>query len=199
MSGCSVSYVFNVGRLARLETVRRGDAPREFFFGALELQSRGWKVSCFETDAEFSPGGVGFLFDKMLIQGWLPEKMSAGLISQVYRLLPSLNRQDVIVGTTSGIGFALALFHRIGLFRKPFIVIHCGLLNNPYNSFRRWATKILLKQSNTILYGEGEYYPFRDLWPGIEDLVTVNQFGVDVAFWSPDPKVAREPFILSVG
>lgn len=199
MKSWSVAYVFNTGRLPRLEAAYRGDVPREFFFGALELEGRGHRVGYLETDAEYRSGRVGFLFDRMLARGWLPEKMSAGLISQVYRLLPALNRHDCVVGTTSGIGFALSLFCRIGLLHKPIVVIHCGLLNNPYNSFRRWATALLLKQSHTILYGDGECDPLCTLCPGIDDAVSVNQFGVDIEFWSPDPKGRREDFVLSVG
>ena len=182
-----------------MEAVRRGEAPREFFLGALELAERGHAVRQVEVDLNRAPGIGGGIVNLLLAQGWLPEKLDGSAVAEVARVLPELNRHDVIVGTTSGIGFALALFGRLGRLRPPVAVIHCGLLNNPYGRLRRRLTRSLLGNVHTVLYGEGEFAPLHRLCPGIEEHMTVNPFGVDTDFWTPDPAVTREGFVLSVG
>lgn len=195
----SIAYVFNKGRLARLDAVKRRESPREFFLGALELRERGHMVDMIEVDLGKAPGFAGGLVNRLAMWGVMPEKMDGAAVEGVWRLLPELAKYDVLVGTTSGIGFSLALFRRLGRIRPPVVVIHCGLLNNPYGFLRRLLTRSLLGNVHTVLYGEGEFAPLHRLCPGIEMRMTVNPFGIDTEFWTPDSAVAREGSVLSVG
>jgi len=195
----SIAYVFNTGRKGRLEAVRSGDSPREFFLGALELEARGNRVNMIEVDLAKAPGIIGGIVNLMLQCGWMPEKMDGAAVEGVYRILPELNQHDVIVGTTSGIGFALAFYRRLGRLHPPVVAIHCGLLNNPYGPIRHRLTYFLLTCVYTVLYGEGEFAPIQRLFPSVKSRMSINSFGVDTEFWCPDPAVPREGFVLSVG
>jgi len=193
-----IAFVFNKGRLHRLFFARKGESPAEFFYGALELEKKGYEIGYFEVDVNWAPGIVGGGINCLLNHGLMPEKMSGGVVVQVGRLLKSLRPFDYVVGTTSGIAFALALWKRLGLLQKPIVAIHCGLLNNPYTWTRRKLTQALLKKMYTVLYGEGELRPLLQLFPGINDKVQVNQFGIDTTFWHPGGN-KRGKYILSVG
>ena len=193
-----IAFVFNKGRLHRLPFTRKGISPTEFFYGALELEKKGYEIGYFEVDVDWAPGIVGGGINWLLDHGLMPEKMSGGVVVKVGGLIKQLRLFDCIVGTTSGIAFALALWKRLGLLQKPIVAIHCGLLNNPYPWVRLKLTQLFLKSMYTILYGEGELRPLLELYPDIEDRLMVNQFGVDTKFWHPvDDKKGR--YILSVG
>ena len=193
-----IAFLYNKGRLHRLPFTRKGESPTEFFYGALELERNGIEIGYFEVDVNWAPGIVGGGVNCLLNHGLMPEKMSGGVVFQVRRLLKSLRPFDCVVGTTSGIAFALALWKRFGLLQKPIIAIHCGLLNNPYNKIRLKLTNILLRQMHTVLYGDGERGPMLKLFSNIENKMTVNQFGVDTEFWHPDSN-KKGGYILSVG
>ena len=192
-----IAFVFNKGRLHRLPFTRKGISPTEFFYGALELEKKGYEIGYFEVDVNWAPGIVGGGINCLLNHGLMPEKMSGGVVVQVGHLLRRLRPFDCVVGTTSGIAFALALWKRLGLLQKPIVGIHCGILNNPYTWARRELTQALLGRIHTVLYGEGELRPILELCPGIEDRVAVNQFGVDTQFWHPVG--IRRNYILAVG
>ena len=202
MSGINntkVAFVFNKGRSIRLQAARDGLAPKEFFLGALELEARGYKPGIFEIDPETAPGWLGGIVNVMLSSGLMPEKLGGGVIGETRKILARLSDYDFVVGTTSSIGFALALFKKLGKLKADIAVIHCGLLNNPYGLLKKKLTALLLKQGHTVLYGEGELFSLSNMFPNVADKVTVNQFGVDAAFWLPDLTVNREKFVLSIG
>ena len=193
-----IAFVFNKGRLHRLPFARKGESPAEFFFGALELEKKGYKIGYFEVDVDWAPGIVGGGINCLLDRGLMPEKMSGGVVVQIGRLLKQFRLFDCVVGTTSGIAFALALYKCLGLLKNPIVAIHCGLLNNSYCKIRRNLTNILLRQMYTVLYGDGERGPILELFSDIENKVIVNQFGVDTKFWHPGGN-KKGRYILSVG
>lgn len=193
-----IAYIFNKGRLTRLPKVATGETPNEFFYGAIELERAGHDVDYFEIDHNWAPGIAGGVVNVLGQVSLVPEKMTGGVLFKVKEILEKLKQYDVIIGTTSGIGFALACWKSLGKIAAPILTIHCGLLNNPYNLMRRSFTSILLSKMQTVLFGEAELQPMLDLFKGAHGKIQVNQFGVDPQFWYPIDKKKGE-YILSVG
>lgn len=193
-----IAYVYTKGRLNRLKDINNGECPSEFFYGAIELEKRKHQIGKFEIDVNYAPGIFGGCINILAEYNKMPEKMTGGALSQVYDLLEELNKYDVVVGSTSGIAFALSFWRIINRLSSPIIAIHCGLLNHSYPWFRRRLTSILLSNMYTVLFGEGEYVELLRLFPTIKKNIFVNQFGVDNKFWIPDTSF-KDNYILSVG
>lgn len=194
-----IAYIFNKGRLTRLPDIASGAAPHEFFYGAVELEKKDHEIGFFEIDVNFPPRFFAGLVNIAAAYGFIPEKLTGGALVETRELVSALNGYDVIVGTTSGIGYALALWKLLGKLRVPIVTIHCGLLNNPYRPLRRKLSEYLLAQMQTVLFGESELQPMIELFHGQERRTEINQFGVDHRFWIPSTIDCSHRYVLSVG
>lgn len=192
-----IAYIFNTGRLNRLERLARKECPTEFFLGFPDLASRGYDVLPFEIDAAVPPGWFGGLINVLSARGVMPEKLTGGVFEQIKPILPQLNSVDCIVATTSGIAFALAHFKIAKRLLPPIVAIHCGLVNNDYGYLKKTLTSVLLRQMQTALYGDGERNVLVSMFPELDSRINVVQFGVDPSFWMPGGE--RKNYILSVG
>lgn len=194
-----LAFVFNLGRQARLSLLASRKAPTDFFLGAIELQRSGVDVRLFEVDANRPTRGfIGAVGNQLATHGCLPTRLTGSALEAVRPLLGELNACDCVVATTSGLGFALSAWKRVGMFRAPLAVIHCGLMNHPYGWIKKHLTNLLLSGAETILYGEGEAAPLLSQFPSAAAHTHVCQFGVDTEFWSPADNPAGS-FVLSIG
>ncbi len=194
-----IAFVYSAGRLPRLPRVRRGAAPSEFFYGAIELARGAHDVGYFEPGE--APGGgrlSGAALGWLQRRRWLPSRVEPGSFRAVGRLLDQLGGFDVVVGTTPGLALALALWRRLGRLRPPVVGILVGLLHHRPNWVKRQVNGYLLRRMWAQLYGEGELEPLR-AWYGLaEGRLVVNQFGVNTAFWRPGDGSVGD-YVLSVG
>lgn len=192
----TIGFVYNPGRLTRLKSCMDGTAPTEFLYGAVELMKQGHDVRLFETDLSTPIHWPSAALNLIGENG--PVKLDGLLMQATRNLLPQLNQCDVVVGTTTGHAFALALWRKAGKLKRPVVGIQCGLFNHRINWFRRSSTSCLLREMETVLFGDAELAPLQETFPGARGRATVNQFGIDTAFWTPGP--ARETgYVLSVG
>lgn len=193
-----IAFVYVWGRLARLTDTRAGQAAREFFYGALELQDHRHEVPLYEVrigpDAPAGSLPIEMLYKLHL----MPSKTNASLIRQLRALLSALNACDVVVATASGPAYGLAVLAACGQLRVPLIAIHCGIANHPLRFRRRMINSMLLRRSWTVLYGEGEMESVQKMFKVPDDRLLVNQFGVDAKFWRPDRQQSGD-YILAVG
>lgn len=194
-----IAYIYNKGRLARLLNVAVGSAPYEFFYGAIELERKGHEIGFFEIDINHPPGLFAGLVNIAASYGLVPEKLTGGALVKTKEIAAALNGFDVIVGTTSGIGYALAFWKKLGKLKVPLVTIHCGLFNHPYGPLRRKLSEYLLAQMQTVLFGESELQPMIELFHGQERRTVINQFGVDHRFWIPPAADCSHNYVLSVG
>lgn len=193
-----IAYVYVRGRLARLADTRAGHAAREFFYGALELQDRGHEVQLHEVDIGPDAPDGSVLIEMLYKLHLMPSKTNASLVRQLRALLPALNTCAVVVATASGLAYGLALLAACGQLRVPLIAIHCGIANHSLRRRRRMINAMLLRRSWTMLYGDGEVEPVRQMFDVPRDRLQVNQFGVDVTFWRPG-RQQIDDYILAVG
>jgi glycosyltransferase involved in cell wall biosynthesis len=194
-----IAFVYGAGRLPRLPRVRRGEAPSEFFYGAIELARGDHEVGYFEPGEGAASGGLsGAALGWLQRRRLLPSRAEPGLLRAVGALLGSLDGFDVVVGTTPGLALSLALWRRLGRLRPPVVGILVGLLHYRPNWVKRQVNGHLLRRMWSQLYGEGELEQLR-AWYGLpEARLVVNQFGVDTAFWRPGGGPG-EGYVLSVG
>lgn len=193
-----IAFIFNKGRKSRLEKINRFESPSEFFYGAIELSKKKHSLGYFEVDLEIAPGIFGGIINILGGMGLCPEKFTGSALEQVKGLLEQLKEYDVIVASTSGIGYAMCFWKIFSPKIPPIISIHCGLLNNQYNYLRRLFSSFLLKKAKTVLFGEGELAPMINMFDINAKMVCVNQFGVDKNFWFPAGKRSGD-YVLSVG
>lgn len=194
-----IAFVHFPGRLSRLDAARAGEAPREFLFGAVELEEVGHEVEHYEVDPQAPASRAARqLIDRQAGRGHLPPHLSASVLAGTHRLLPRLSGPDVVVGTTTATAVALAVWRRTGRLRTPLVGIVAGLLNRPWRRSRRLTTLPLLRQMHSVLYGVGELEDFHRLDPELGGRVHVVPFGVDGGFWTPAGDATGET-VLAIG
>lgn len=194
-----IAFVHFPGRLSRVDGARAGSTPREFLFGAVELEEAGHEVEHYEIDPQAPASRIATrLIDRNAGRGHLPPHLSASVLAGTYRLLPQLSRADVVVGTTTATAIALAAWRRSTRLRRPLVGIVAGLLNRPWRRSRHLTTLPLLRQMHSVLYGVGELDGFRRLDPKLDARVHVVPFGVDAAFWTPGTPKGTET-VLAIG
>ena len=192
----SLSFVYQPGRMNRLEAARRGESPSEFFYGALELEKQGLDVRVIEADPATQPHWPSAALN--LIGQIGPIKLDGHVMQAAWDALPLMEKSDMVVGTTGANAFALALLKCLGRHSMPVVGIQCGLLNHRINALRRWSSSALLRRMDSVLFGGAELKPMMDAYPGIEGHLHVNEFGVDTRFWTPGP-APETGYVLAVG
>jgi glycosyltransferase involved in cell wall biosynthesis len=196
-----ITYLYQPGRIARLPELRSGKLPTEFFYGAPELESWGHTISYVEAE-DFPARSKTRVAAELLIKlRHLPAKVYFAQLMGVKRVLPQLTNADVIVATTPGLAFSLAIWKSLGAIDIPrdFVGIHCGILNYDHSWARRKFSQRLFTLMRTILYGQGELESMREMFKIPADRIEVNCFGVDDSFWTPASKSNRQDYILAIG
>lgn len=194
-----IAFVHYPGRIARLDACRAGSAPTEFLFGAIELERRGFEVAHFEIDPSIRGGRLGRYLDRFVHLGYLPPHMSSRELGQARRLLPELRRYDAVVGTTIATSLALAFWKKARRLDRPLLGIVTGLVDPAHRKMRRRISVSLLREMHVLLYGEAELEPMLALDRRLAGRVHLNQFGVDVNFWRPEPNAQNDGYVLAIG
>jgi glycosyltransferase involved in cell wall biosynthesis len=193
-----IALVHYPGRIARLEACRAGKAPREFLFGGIELEQAGHEIRHFEIDGKRRGGRAAALVNRLTARRLLPPHLGGGEIGQARRLLGELSDFDAVVGTNIRTALALAVWKRARRLRPALVGVVTGLADSSFGRSRRVTTTALLKDMQVMLYGEAELEAMLKLYPRLTGRVHVNQFGVDVEFWKPDPE-AQGGYVLALG
>ena len=188
-----IIFLYAGGRRERIEAVRLGNAPTEFFYGAIELARLGHTIDFEEVGK--APRALVTAYNRLL-QWATPVRTNGDDIFGVAQLLSRLRGRDCIVATTSSIALALAAWKKVGLVRSPIVGIHCGAFHYPPRGVRRWSTRALLEGTQMALFAQPEANAMRRFFE-LPDISTVP-FGVDTDFWSPGDS-ANGDYILSVG
>lgn len=192
-----IAFIYAKGRGQRYSETVQGCAATEFFYGAVELEKRGHIV----TYLELGHGGITKLWHKFAEQlyRWrmTPTRTGGVILAELHEMCPSLNKQDVIVATTTAAAFGLATLKMLGLVKRPVIAIHCGIVNYQLAWLRRNLNAIALKNMWTQLFGDGELQEVYRFYSVPDSRIEVNQFGVDTNFWTPSD--SEGDYVLAVG
>jgi len=195
-----ILFLYSGGRGAKKKLVETGQAPSEFYYGYWELQQAGCEVD-FVDVREQTVASISSRFLNIFYYRWqvLPCRATGDLLVLLYRLISKINNYDVVVATTTGIGFCLEILRAMHYIRRPVVTIHCGILNYVYNLPTNIFTRYLLQRSHSQVFGVGEFEGMRKTYSLDQEQIGLNEFGVDRAFWYPEHSSNTENYILSVG
>jgi len=200
-----ILYIFTGGRKKRIKAVKKGDAPSDFFFGALEMEKLGHDVDIMEMDEIKSK--PPFFRE---IKNKCAEKISGlNLGTGVFRPpIEKLNAYDHIICGNDYVALCLYPLKKSGALEPPFSFFAMGQLAKTDNpNLPKWRRKIgqaiygnLIKYCHTAFFlGQGEFNLAKKLYGRSTDKLAFLPFGIDTGFWKPDAAAQEENFILSVG
>jgi glycosyltransferase involved in cell wall biosynthesis len=196
-----IAYIFQPGRLQRFDDALVGNAATEFFYGALELRARGHDVSCYELGNLAVKSTFNHLFLELVYRaGLMPPKAFPLLFRQIMSLVPILHPFDIVIGTESGIAFALAATRLRKKWSGTLIGIHCGFLHHYQSNLNIYLTSLLFARMYSCLFGEGEKPIIQKKYKVPNESIEVIPFGVDTKFWRPDDRPDdKHHYILAMG
>ena len=195
-----IAFLYIDGRLRRIDRVRTSEAGSDFLYGATELQRKGCDVRCFELASVPPNPLLQVAGDFLSRRRVLVHKLDGAILGTTWKLIRQINDYDVVVVASSPLSYGMAYWKWLGFLRPEIVAIQCGMLNFEYTSAEKFWTRRLQRQMWTLLFGEGEFMPFRRfVGPELERRVIVNECGTDTAFWTPGDKDGDEGYILSVG
>jgi len=193
----NIAFVYAKGRKDRYDETVQGLAATEFFYGALELEQQGHVTTQYELGDEIEHKFWHKVAEQLYRWKLTPTRTNGAILAQLSEMCPSLNKQDIIIATTTAAAFGLTTLKLFGLVQRPVIAIHCGIVNYQLTWWRRNMNSIALRHMWTQLFGEGELPDILDLYHVKESRIEINQFGVDTKFWTPGDD--EWDYVLAVG
>jgi len=195
-----IAYIYPKGRLDRVEQLAEGSIPSDFFYGSHELKQKGHEVDLFEFDGEYCRNRfVRFIGQKLYALCLLPARARGELLENVRARLPELRKYDVIVAIQSSTALALAIWSALGLIKVPIVAIHCGFQERAHTRFQKRITSFLLRRIWSQVFGEGEIGELKRLFAVPEERLMVNQYGVDLSFWTPGKVNDSDRYVFALG
>jgi glycosyltransferase involved in cell wall biosynthesis len=192
-----IAFLYRGGRLARLPELTLRTIPTEFFLGAAELAEAGHEIGYFELPPFRSRGFHGIAFDLLRLLKMTPGHLTGRTLSETWDLSPALNGYDCVIATSNHLAFALAICASAGRLTIPVVGIQCGLLNATVSPLQIPMSRALLRRMRTMLFGEGELREMQRVFQLPAGRVSVNQFGVDLRFWTPGETGGE--YVLAIG
>lgn len=194
----------SAARENHLAEVLRGEAPRDFFYGALHLRNCGVDVKFGDTRLD-PPDAVGKL--------WLRGEILRNRISnfglsrqRVAALRPDLAAADVAISFTDPFSISLGNYRKIVPGDACLVGGFHGLAdmaNEVPPLFRDFAERSIAAGigglDHLFFFGEADRREIIRRYGIAEAKTSLFKFGVDTKFWSPAADVMEESFILSVG
>jgi glycosyltransferase involved in cell wall biosynthesis len=190
-------YILRGGRHARL-ALPDGQYPDEFFYGYRQLARRpGWQVELRERATTWAPGRALQRF----VHAFTHLSPDFGGARELDHAL--LSRYDAIISTSEPVLMMLALRRRARGAGARLVLILMGAEKRIERSRLPGVTRRVLRwalgaMDAVIVVGEGERSYVIDEGLSAPDRVHVVPFGVDTAFWTPEPGGEEGP-ILAVG
>lgn len=192
------------GRDARRALVAEGRAPREFFYGVMDLQERGYDIEQ-RSSAEPYTGPLAALYRGVEL-AW-SHLTRLGLRTHCLdEIQDKMRRARVAVSFTDGFSLTLGYYYRNICEGAPFLIgcFHglSDLENKPAAAMRplvrRLIRRSLHRLDHVAFFGPADR-EFGITRYGLDrDKTSVILFGVDTGFWTPSV-VPAEDFIFSMG
>jgi glycosyltransferase involved in cell wall biosynthesis len=199
----SVFVLFRDSELRR-EALRSpvGDASRYSLYGLDELRGAGFAVE-HGLEPQFEPTArvraEASLLDRAV-------KLAGGYSGDFARVLASasaFNRTDVVFSTVDTVGIPLALLGRLGRVRPPVVYAAIGLPERLAHLRGGVARRLFVdafgRLDTVVAYGWSEVDELRGWLDGRGPRVEFVAFGVDTTYFHPDPDVAIEHDVVSIG
>ncbi|MDP8257636.1 MAG: glycosyltransferase [Candidatus Alcyoniella australis] len=188
--------LFNRPRLELLELIRRGAAPGELAYGALELERRGWELDC--TDDGFRPGLVSRAWSRLAEDRFSQRGVRVGFnVPQAWRLRDRLAAADAIfaTGDAAALG-ALAVMRSLQI-DTPLLAgsigLAAGLAQRPGRVVQSISGSLLRRARCVVCYSQTERASLIERLGLDPRNVHFVRFGVDLGRHKPADPVADGP------
>lgn len=199
-----VGFIFTNGRKSRLPSVKKGDSPSDFFYGALELQKRGYEIDIIE-DGDFPDSGANKFFLSAIQK--ITDIFNIGIRWDLFfnfrqkSVLKNLNDADVLVVCTNHQGLTLAVLKILGALKPPVIFFSMCPMFPDDNPLKKFIYRKILKYLVVCVENKHEKIFLEKEVPEIKDRLFYIPFGVEPDFWFPAtlPAGAEQKYILSMG
>lgn len=205
MSKSRLLYLYpGAARMQRIADARTGDAPREFFYGLLGLEDRGYPIEIGDThtDPQNAAGralmSLEILRNRFAKVGWSRARVKA--------LQDAFAQTDIAISFTDGFTIAMGLSaanlppttKRIGGFMGL-----CDLSERASPLLRSHVDRAIRSSlpglNHLFFFGSADRHEAIARY-GIDPAQTsVFAFGVDTDFWCPDNHLPQTEDILAVG
>ncbi|MBI4765599.1 MAG: glycosyltransferase family 4 protein [Deltaproteobacteria bacterium] len=192
-----IAFIFNEGRIRRLEKIRNGSAANEFYYGAIQLQQRGYVVEYYEVNDLPRPSIGQKIVDILFKSHLLPTRVNGSLLMQTISICRKLEKVDIIVATSTGLAFAFGLLKSLKLIEPQIVALCLTLIYHKHSWLRSRINGFVLRRIWTQLFGDSEREGIAKMFNVPENHILVNQYGVDINYWTPAGK--EEDYVLSVG
>ena len=192
------------GREARRSLIAEGRAPRDFFYGVLELQQRGYDIEQISS-AERYDDALGPVHRAMEL-AW-SHLTRLGLRSHFLAgIQDRMRAAKVAISFTDGFSITLGNSYRDTVSGAPFLIgcFH-GLSDFEFKgmpAFRPSAAKVIRRALHRLdhvaFFGPADREFGISRYGLPREKTSILLFGVDTEFWSPADTLA-EDFVFSVG
>jgi glycosyltransferase involved in cell wall biosynthesis len=198
--------VFNKGaRDTRFEKLKRSEeAPREFFYGFLDLESAGLSAVMLSSAGAVDGvlGGIADFFERGYIAA---SNFGVRPLSARLRAADFENTK-VVVSYTDGFSLSLGLGFPPGPSR-PIMIGGFHGLSDIEGRVRGWTRPLAGRLIRRALHSLDHVFCFGDAdrqyaierYGLAEERSSVVPFGVDTEFWRPLPDERQENFVIAVG
>ena len=194
------------GRQERLELVRAGRAPRDFFYGTDQLIDQGYDIVPLSSGIAYEAGAINRLVHaKEQIMSRLTRLgLRAGVIDH---FRAEFSQADVALSFTDGFSITLGHhFRDVPRSRAPFLIgcFHglCDLESKAPAALRPWVARTIeasvRRLDHIAFFGPADRtYALQRF--GIDpERASIIRFGVDTGFWRPADTPSGD-FVFSVG
>ncbi len=201
-----ILYIFTGGRKKRWNKINSGEIPSEFFFGAYELNKKGYEIDILELEEIKKLNKPGRL--KKYINSFFKKLTGLSTDKEIFKnSLDQLNQYDHIIASNDFIALSLLPWIKKRKIKPPVIFFAMGQLANTENENLNWLKnkigkavyKKLIKNSELgIFLGRGEFNLAQSL---VKDKNKIHflPFAVDTKFWQPNKNIEEENYIFSIG
>lgn len=205
MSKPRLLYLYpGAARAQRINAARTGDAPREFFYGMLGLQDRGYPVKIRDTHTDPpSAAGRAFMSLEILRNRFAKVGWSRARVNAIH---DAFAQTDIAISFTDGFTIAMGLSaghlpqttKRVGGFMGL-----CDLSERAQPLLRGHVDRAIRKSfaglDHIFFFGAADRQEAIARY-GLNPAQTSEfAFGVDTAFWCPDHDVSETDEMLAVG
>lgn len=192
------------GRETRRALVTEGRAPRDFFYGVMELQERGYDIMQVSSVGPYSERFGGF--HSIIESAWC-RLTDVGLrphfVSEIQELM---HKAQVALSFTDGFSLTLGHYYRNISIGAPFLIgcFH-GLSDLEFKApsmLRPLVTRIIRRALHRLdhvaFFGPADRQFAIGRYGLSPEKTSIILFGVDAGFWTPGEELS-EDFVFSVG
>ena len=194
-----IVFIFKSGRKQRI--THKKEFPSEFFYGFIQLKSKGVNVSILDEDdlnVNGTPGLLWKILTALLIR---LTNVHVWAVKQLVKrdTLLRLNGFDKIVVTTNTFGICLCLLRRLNLIKPQLFIIAMGLLPFEPTKAKLILIKWILGKNCIITISKSEYAHLNKTFNEGLNLKYIP-FGVDTKYWYPtNSSHSEDDYVLSIG